>query len=210
MLCRERICKLNQLSNSFERLCAGPIQILVCKVHICSLLRCFQRRPVHSYFLTMLRTAAAVDAAIQHGMLYNEQIGNGGIIYTPGSAGTRQEVFQAACRNHYAPTGSEVLRTIHLSIALLYCNLTVCTASRALGYISVQSSFADFLVYASSSSSSRALLYCECSFCLTLCNVHASSAMCYCYCSYCCKYCCTCTGADGFLGRAVLERQLYL
>jgi predicted Rossmann-fold nucleotide-binding protein len=35
-------------------------------------------------------------------------IGNGGIIYTPGSAGTRQEVFQAACRCHYAPAGDEV------------------------------------------------------------------------------------------------------
>jgi predicted Rossmann-fold nucleotide-binding protein len=35
-------------------------------------------------------------------------IGNGGIVYTPGSAGTRQEVFQAACRCHYAPQGQEV------------------------------------------------------------------------------------------------------
>eukprot|EP01094_Clydonella_sp_ATCC50884_P025259 TRINITY_DN6579_c0_g1_i1.p1 TRINITY_DN6579_c0_g1~~TRINITY_DN6579_c0_g1_i1.p1 ORF type:complete len:430 (+),score=89.80 TRINITY_DN6579_c0_g1_i1:75-1364(+) len=29
-------------------------------------------------------------------------IANCGIIYTPGSAGTRQEIFQDACRNHYA------------------------------------------------------------------------------------------------------------
>eukprot|EP00611_Tribonema_gayanum_P026002 TRINITY_DN6079_c0_g1_i1.p1 TRINITY_DN6079_c0_g1~~TRINITY_DN6079_c0_g1_i1.p1 ORF type:complete len:537 (-),score=134.76 TRINITY_DN6079_c0_g1_i1:253-1755(-) len=36
------------------------------------------------------------------------QIANGGIIYTPGSAGTRQEVFQAACKNHYAASGAEV------------------------------------------------------------------------------------------------------
>lgn len=35
-------------------------------------------------------------------------VGNGGIIYTPGSAGTRQEVFQTACRNHYADEGYEV------------------------------------------------------------------------------------------------------
>jgi len=34
-------------------------------------------------------------------------ISNGGIIYTPGSAGTRQEIFQAACGNHYAPDGHE-------------------------------------------------------------------------------------------------------
>ena len=30
----------------------------------------------------------------------------GGIIFTPGSAGTRQEVFQAACQNHYAKPGT--------------------------------------------------------------------------------------------------------
>lgn len=35
-------------------------------------------------------------------------ISNGGIVYTPGSAGTRQEVFQAACLNHYADKGYEV------------------------------------------------------------------------------------------------------
>jgi predicted Rossmann-fold nucleotide-binding protein len=35
-------------------------------------------------------------------------IGSGGIVYTPGSAGTRQEVFQAACKNHYAEKGLEV------------------------------------------------------------------------------------------------------
>jgi predicted Rossmann-fold nucleotide-binding protein len=35
-------------------------------------------------------------------------VGNGGIVYTPGSAGTRQEVFQAACRCHYASPGDEV------------------------------------------------------------------------------------------------------
>jgi len=29
-------------------------------------------------------------------------ISNGGVIYTEGSAGTRQEVFQDACRNHYS------------------------------------------------------------------------------------------------------------
>lgn len=29
----------------------------------------------------------------------------GGIIFTPGSAGTRQEIFQAACQNHYAKPG---------------------------------------------------------------------------------------------------------
>lgn len=34
-------------------------------------------------------------------------ISNAGIIYTPGSAGTRQEIFQAACGNHYAPDGKE-------------------------------------------------------------------------------------------------------
>ena len=34
-------------------------------------------------------------------------ISNCGIIYTPGSAGTRQEIFQAACGNHYAPNGKE-------------------------------------------------------------------------------------------------------
>lgn len=34
-------------------------------------------------------------------------ISNGGIVYTPGSAGTRQEIFQAACGNHYAPDGNE-------------------------------------------------------------------------------------------------------
>lgn len=34
-------------------------------------------------------------------------ISNAGIIYTPGSAGTRQEIFQAACGNHYAPNGKE-------------------------------------------------------------------------------------------------------
>jgi len=34
-------------------------------------------------------------------------ISNAGIIYTPGSAGTRQEIFQAACANHYAPDGHE-------------------------------------------------------------------------------------------------------
>ena len=34
-------------------------------------------------------------------------ISNAGIIYTPGSAGTRQEIFQAACGNHYAPEGKE-------------------------------------------------------------------------------------------------------
>jgi len=34
-------------------------------------------------------------------------IGNGGIIYTPGSAGTRQEIFQASCLNHYAEKGRE-------------------------------------------------------------------------------------------------------
>eukprot|EP01104_Vermistella_antarctica_P016870 TRINITY_DN5857_c0_g1_i1.p1 TRINITY_DN5857_c0_g1~~TRINITY_DN5857_c0_g1_i1.p1 ORF type:complete len:440 (+),score=65.30 TRINITY_DN5857_c0_g1_i1:77-1396(+) len=28
-------------------------------------------------------------------------VANGGIIYTPGSAGTRQEIFQDACKNHY-------------------------------------------------------------------------------------------------------------
>jgi predicted Rossmann-fold nucleotide-binding protein len=35
------------------------------------------------------------------------EISNSGIIYTPGSAGTRQEIFQAACGNHYAPNGKE-------------------------------------------------------------------------------------------------------
>lgn len=35
-------------------------------------------------------------------------IANGGVIYTPGSAGTRQEVFQHACRNHYSSIGDEV------------------------------------------------------------------------------------------------------
>ena len=34
-------------------------------------------------------------------------ISNAGIIYTPGSAGTRQEIFQAACGNHYAEEGKE-------------------------------------------------------------------------------------------------------
>mmetsp|Transcript_20875 Transcript_20875/g.25277 ORF Transcript_20875/g.25277 Transcript_20875/m.25277 type:complete len:447 (+) Transcript_20875:342-1682(+) len=34
-------------------------------------------------------------------------IGNGGIIYTPGSAGTRQEIFQASCQNHYSEDGKE-------------------------------------------------------------------------------------------------------
>jgi predicted Rossmann-fold nucleotide-binding protein len=34
-------------------------------------------------------------------------ISNAGIVYTPGSAGTRQEIFQAACGNHYAPDGHE-------------------------------------------------------------------------------------------------------
>ena len=34
-------------------------------------------------------------------------ISNAGIIYTPGSAGTRQEIFQAACGNHYAEPGKE-------------------------------------------------------------------------------------------------------
>lgn len=32
------------------------------------------------------------------------QICNCGIIYTPGAAGTRQEIFQDACRNHYSDT----------------------------------------------------------------------------------------------------------
>ncbi len=31
---------------------------------------------------------------------------SGGIIFTPGSAGTRQEIFQAACQNHYAADGA--------------------------------------------------------------------------------------------------------
>jgi predicted Rossmann-fold nucleotide-binding protein len=35
------------------------------------------------------------------------QIVNIAIIYTPGSAGTRQEVFQDACRNHYNEAGKE-------------------------------------------------------------------------------------------------------
>jgi len=35
-------------------------------------------------------------------------IANGGIIFSPGSAGTRQEIFQAACRNHYAKKGEAV------------------------------------------------------------------------------------------------------
>jgi predicted Rossmann-fold nucleotide-binding protein len=35
-------------------------------------------------------------------------IGNAGIIYVPGGAGTRQEVFQAACKNHYADQGEEI------------------------------------------------------------------------------------------------------
>eukprot|EP00475_Leptophrys_vorax_P022299 TRINITY_DN3035_c0_g1_i1.p1 TRINITY_DN3035_c0_g1~~TRINITY_DN3035_c0_g1_i1.p1 ORF type:complete len:340 (+),score=95.66 TRINITY_DN3035_c0_g1_i1:368-1387(+) len=35
-------------------------------------------------------------------------IGNAGVIFTPGSAGTRQEVFQAACKCHYAPSGEDV------------------------------------------------------------------------------------------------------
>eukprot|EP00808_Paulinella_micropora_P011549 g43656.t1 len=32
-------------------------------------------------------------------------VANAGVIYTPGAAGTRQEVFQDACRNDYAPPG---------------------------------------------------------------------------------------------------------
>lgn len=32
-------------------------------------------------------------------------ISNAGIVYTAGSAGTRQEIFQAACGNHYASDG---------------------------------------------------------------------------------------------------------
>lgn len=51
-------------------------------------------------------SAKMFDNAVREGGLIN--IGNGGIIYTPGSAGTRQEVFQAACRNHYAPKGKEI------------------------------------------------------------------------------------------------------
>lgn len=31
----------------------------------------------------------------------NRQISSGGLIYFPGSAGTRQELFQAACHNDY-------------------------------------------------------------------------------------------------------------
>lgn len=35
------------------------------------------------------------------------KVSNGGIIFAPGSAGTRQELFQAACLNHYAEPGRE-------------------------------------------------------------------------------------------------------
>merc|ERR1711991_711933 len=31
-----------------------------------------------------------------------------GILYTPGSAGTRQEIFQDACKNHYAKQSNPV------------------------------------------------------------------------------------------------------
>jgi hypothetical protein len=74
---------------------------------------------------------------MQYGMLYDEQIGNGGIIYTPGSAGTRQEVFQAACRNHYAPTGSEVLLTTH-TLRWYWRFARVYSVGRAVGCCSVQ------------------------------------------------------------------------
>lgn len=36
-------------------------------------------------------------------------IANGGIIYTPGAAGTRQEIFQDACRNHYGMVESPMV-----------------------------------------------------------------------------------------------------
>lgn len=45
------------------------------------------------------------DAVREDGLI---RICNGGIVYTNGGPGTRQEVFQAACRNHYATNGKEV------------------------------------------------------------------------------------------------------
>lgn len=45
------------------------------------------------------------DNAIREDMLI--KISNGGIIFAPGSAGTRQELFQAACLNHYADPGKD-------------------------------------------------------------------------------------------------------
>lgn len=36
-------------------------------------------------------------------------IANGGVIFTPGSAGTRQEIFQDACKNHYGMTESPMI-----------------------------------------------------------------------------------------------------
>lgn len=42
------------------------------------------------YFSNAIREDALIDVA------------HGGILYFPGSAGTRQEIFQAACFNHYA------------------------------------------------------------------------------------------------------------
>jgi predicted Rossmann-fold nucleotide-binding protein len=42
------------------------------------------------YFSNAIREDALIDVAL------------GGILYFPGSAGTRQEIFQTACFNHYA------------------------------------------------------------------------------------------------------------